>query len=132
MILSANRTGGLLLLAGFFFMAGSGSAAPQTGLAKFAFAPYAKAESKKWVEKNVSPEPESKSEGRTIYGYLLAFSFNTIGFSLFLYGKKQKRTSLLIYGVLLIVYPYLLINTYAIAGVGIALCAAPILQKKFS
>ena len=79
-------------------------------------------------EEKLVPEPVLTE--KTIYGYLLGFVFNTVGFSFFLYGKKQKRYVVMACGVLLMGYPYILNNTYAIAGTGIVLCAAPVALKK--
>ena len=39
---------------------------------------------------------------------ILGFVFGTVGFGFFLYGKKQRRVPPLLYGVVLMVLPYVL------------------------
>ena len=79
------------------------------------------------LEKDTASEPEGKS----FYGFLLGFIFNTVGFSFLIYGKKKGRFIILACGILLMGYPYILSNTYAIVGVGVALCMAPMVLKRF-
>ena len=53
-------------------------------------------------------------------GWLMASSLlGTIGFALFLYGKKQMRMPQLVAGVLFMVYPYFLTSLVALLGVGL-------------
>ena len=84
---------------------------------------------KEWLEKNTTPE-EAK-EVRSLYGYLLAFLFNTIGFSFFIYGKKQKRYIVFTFGILLMGYPYLITSTLMIGVIGVVLCVAPFALRRF-
>ena len=51
--------------------------------------------------------------------------FGSIGFGLFIYGKKQQRMVPLIAGVGLIVLPYLLSNPYVLVSAGVVLVALP-------
>lgn len=50
--------------------------------------------------------------------------FGAIGFSAFLYGKKQASAKALILGIILMVYPYFVPNTIASYAIGIVLTAA--------
>jgi hypothetical protein len=47
-----------------------------------------------------------------------------IGFVLFTYGRKEHRWPQLVTGLLLMVYPYFIGSTAALAGVGVSLVAA--------
>ncbi len=51
--------------------------------------------------------------------------FGSIGFGFFLYGKKQKNFTVLICGLLLMIYPYFVPNSYLLVLVGIVLLAVP-------
>jgi len=51
--------------------------------------------------------------------------FGSIGFSYFIYGKKQKRGVPFASGIGLMVFPYFVSNTYLIVIVGIVLLALP-------
>jgi predicted phage tail protein len=48
---------------------------------------------------------------------------SSIGFVLFVYGKKQERWPQLVAGLLLMVYPYFTDSIAALAGGGIAIVA---------
>ena len=50
--------------------------------------------------------------------------FGSIGFVAFMYGKKQGSAKPMIIGVLLMAYPYVIQNTLAQYGVGVALTVA--------
>ena len=50
--------------------------------------------------------------------------FGSIGFVVFIYGKKQKNLKALLIGILLMVYPYFISGTLALYLVGIGLCVA--------
>ncbi len=50
--------------------------------------------------------------------------FGTIGFSAFIYGKKQVNVKAMMLGVLLMVYSYFIPNTIANYAVGTVLTAA--------
>ena len=47
-----------------------------------------------------------------------------IGFVLFVYGRKQHRWPQAVGGLLLMVYPYFVSSTWAMAVVGVAITAA--------
>jgi hypothetical protein len=49
---------------------------------------------------------------------------SSIGFVLFVYGKKQERWPQLVAGLLLMVYPYFTDSIAALVGVGIAIVAS--------
>ena len=59
--------------------------------------------------------------GATLFGGLL---FGTIGFSAFLYGKKQVSLKAMILGAILMVFPYFVSNPIALFGIGGLLTAA--------
>ena len=48
--------------------------------------------------------------------------FSTIGFAVFIYGKKQVNGKAMILGIILMVYPYLVKSTLAVYGLGILFC----------
>jgi hypothetical protein len=48
---------------------------------------------------------------------------SSIGFVLFVYGKKQERWPQLVAGLLLMVYPYFTDSIATLVGVGIAIVA---------
>ncbi len=50
--------------------------------------------------------------------------FGIIGFSAFIYGKKQKSAKPLVIGLTLMIYPYFVPNTVLLYLVGVALSAA--------
>jgi hypothetical protein len=52
---------------------------------------------------------------------LLSLLFSSVGFVLFVYGKKQSRIPHMAGGVLLMVYPYFVSNLIAMAAVGVAI-----------
>jgi hypothetical protein len=51
--------------------------------------------------------------------------FSSIGFGLFLYGRKQRAVVPLVCGLVLVVYPYFVGNVFVLVGVGIVLTAIP-------
>lgn len=51
--------------------------------------------------------------------------FGSIGFGFFSYGRKQRKVVPLVVGIILVSYPYFVNNTYAVAGIGVALMAVP-------
>jgi len=56
---------------------------------------------------------------------ICSFIFGTIGFSYFIYGKKQKRMVPLFSGVLLSVFPFFVSGAVAMTIVGAILTAMP-------
>ncbi len=56
---------------------------------------------------------------------LWSLLFGAIGFVCFRYGRKQQRMAMVVCGIALIVFPYFIDNTFALAAIGIALCVAP-------
>jgi hypothetical protein len=48
----------------------------------------------------------------------------TIGFALFIYGKKQSRLPQLVAGVLFMVYPYFLTSLVSLCGIGLLIGVA--------
>ncbi len=51
--------------------------------------------------------------------------FGGIGLGFFLYGKKQKAVVPLVAGIALMAFPYVVTNTYALVGIGVALIMLP-------
>lgn len=56
---------------------------------------------------------------------LLNVLFGSIGFGLFLYGKKQMVTAPLLCGLCLMIFPYFVSNNFLLVGIGVALTAIP-------
>jgi hypothetical protein len=56
--------------------------------------------------------------------------FGAIGMGYFLYGRKQSNPVALVCGVLLMVFPMFVSNTYAIFGVGLVLSGLPFIFRK--
>ena len=52
---------------------------------------------------------------------LVTFVAGTVGFGLFVYGKKAQRVPHLVAGVLLMVYPYFTTTTTQAVGIGTAI-----------
>ena len=61
----------------------------------------------------------------TTASILWGIVFSSIGFGFFLYGKKQNNFIVLLCGILLMVYPYFIMNTYLLVLIGIILMAVP-------
>ena len=51
--------------------------------------------------------------------------FSAIGFGYFLYGRKQRAPVPLVCGIVLMVYPYFVTNTWVFVGMGVVLSAVP-------
>ena len=51
--------------------------------------------------------------------------FSSIGLGYFIYGKKQMVTTPLICGLCLMIYPYFVSNTWALALIGLVLSGLP-------
>ena len=51
--------------------------------------------------------------------------FGAIGLGFFVYGRKQSAVIPLICGILLMVFPYFVSNSYMIVGIGAVLVAIP-------
>lgn len=51
--------------------------------------------------------------------------FGSVGFSYFIYGRKQKATVPLVCGLLLMAFPYFVSNTVLLAAIGLALMVIP-------
>ena len=58
-------------------------------------------------------------------GLLWGVLFISIGLGYFLYGKKQRAISPMVFGVALMMYPYFLANTWMLVIVGTLLTAGP-------
>jgi hypothetical protein len=51
--------------------------------------------------------------------------FSSIGFGLFLYGRRQRAVVPLVCGLVLVVYPYFVGNVIVLVVVGVVLTAIP-------
>lgn len=58
-------------------------------------------------------------------GMVWSILFGIIGSVYFFYGKRQQRFSILLAGVALCIYTFVISNTYAIIGVGMLLTVVP-------
>lgn len=61
----------------------------------------------------------------SVAGLLWGVLFSSIGLGYFIYGKKQRSIPALICGVLLMMYPYFVSNTWVLVIVGAVLVAVP-------
>lgn len=60
--------------------------------------------------------------GNISAAYLLwVVVFSSIGLGFFIYGKKQKNFPILVIGILLMLYPMFISNTYILVLIGIML-----------
>jgi len=62
--------------------------------------------------------------------FIIVF-FSAAGLGYFVYGKKQRRGSALIAGVLLMVYPYFISSTFLLVLVGLLLMVGPYAVRRF-
>jgi len=56
--------------------------------------------------------------------------FGTVGFSFFIYGKKQALMTPLFVGIALMILPYVIENVYALAAIGSILMVIPYFARK--
>jgi len=56
--------------------------------------------------------------------------FGSIGFSFFIYGKKQHKIVPLLTGIALMVFPYFIVNQTLLMMVGIVLVMLPLILKR--
>ena len=68
---------------------------------------------------------EMDNTGVLLWGLL----FGSIGFGIFLYGKKQKAVVPIITGIVLCVVPYFIANVYVLVTVGVILAAIPFFMR---
>lgn len=61
---------------------------------------------------------------------MLSLVFGMIGFGYFHYGKRRSELLLMIAGVLLMVFPYLITNLVAVVVVGLFLVAGPLVARR--
>ena len=57
-------------------------------------------------------------------GLFVSFFFSLVGMAVFKYGREQRLAAPTVIGVALMVYPYFVGDTRAVAGVGFGLLAA--------
>jgi hypothetical protein len=62
--------------------------------------------------------------------FIIVF-FSAVGFGYFIYGKKQRKGSALLAGLLLMVYPYFISSTLGLVLTGLLLMAGPLAAKRF-
>lgn len=64
--------------------------------------------------------------GNTSTAYILwVLLFSSIGVGFFIYGRKQAKLSVLIAGILLMIYPMFISNTYLLVLIGAGLVMVP-------
>lgn len=59
--------------------------------------------------------------GLSMWGLIWGLLFNSVGVFAFLYGKNKSNAVFMVIGVLLIIYPYVVQQTYLVALVGAVL-----------
>ena len=52
-----------------------------------------------------------------------------VGLAYFLYGKKQEKIVMMIDGLVLMIYPYLLSNLFALIAIGLVLIVIPFIFR---
>lgn len=68
--------------------------------------------------------------GFSVWGIVGTLLFSTIGLVAFMYGKKRAEAAPIIFGIVLMAYPYFLKGTVALYLVGFGLtCAFYLVQK---
>lgn len=76
-------------------------------------------------------DPDTGEGGMTMSRLMLIVLFSVLGMAFFVYGKKQVRVMILLVGVLLMIFPYFVSNTWAIAAIGTLLTAVPLIIRKY-
>jgi hypothetical protein len=56
---------------------------------------------------------------------LWGFLFGTIGIAMAVYGRKHKKRVPMACGVMLVVFPYVVTDVYALVGIGALLMTIP-------
>jgi hypothetical protein len=56
--------------------------------------------------------------------------FGSIGFAYFMYGKKRSAVVPAVSGILLMVYPYFVSNSYLLFAIGAALMVIPYFVRR--
>ena len=91
------------------------------------FSPEAKSAIKQYLSFYTGSDSSSNNNfGANLVAWII---FGSIGFVVFIYGKKQSLLKPLLIGLLLMVYPYFVSNTLALYIVGFVLCAALFLLR---
>ena len=67
----------------------------------------------------------------TATGLFLSLLVSSVGVGFFIYGKKQNRVPQLVAGILLLVYPYFIADTWIMLGIGVAILASLWLAVRF-
>ncbi|MBF0425223.1 MAG: hypothetical protein HQL66_05350 [Magnetococcales bacterium] len=67
--------------------------------------------------------------GFSMTGIAASLAFSIIGLAFYRYGRRSGPTSTVVYGVLLMVFPYFVNDTAYIIGIGALLCILPFVLK---
>ena len=59
----------------------------------------------------------------------ISIFISTLGFSYFLYGKKSSNPHFLIFGIILMIYPYLIPGVFTMLFLGIIFIILPFITK---
>ena len=68
--------------------------------------------------------PTSGGGGFNWWNLIWGFVFGIVGWYAFIHGKREKSMRPMVIGIVLMVYPYFVPNTYLAFAIGIALTAA--------
>ena len=60
---------------------------------------------------------------QSVWWLFLSIAIGSIGFGLFIYGKKQARIPQLVAGILLMGYPYFVSNLWLLGGLAVLILA---------
>ncbi len=61
---------------------------------------------------------------------LWGFLFGTIGIAMAVYGRKHKKVVPMACGVMLVVFPYVVTEVYALVGIGVLLLLIPFFIRR--
>jgi len=89
------------------------------------------------LQQNTAAGPAAPSDsgvlfGLTMGGLIAGLVFSGLGFIYFKYGKSTRNTSMMVCGVLLLVYPYFISNTTYLILAGLGLAALPHILNRYS
>ena len=69
-----------------------------------------------------NPQLTQHKGGFSVANLIGGFIFSGIGFVSFTYGKKMSNFKLMVFGLVLIIYPYFIASTVVMYIIGILLC----------
>lgn len=83
------------------------------------------------VSNSGNAAPEDFLFGLSMGGFLAGSFFSLLGLAFFTYGRKQGRLTVGTAGVILMIYPLFISETWQICAVGIAVSTLPWILSRF-